>query len=603
MPAPHIQTLPELLINQIAAGEVIERPAAALKELVENSIDAGARSVEIELRGGGTELIRVTDDGHGIAAAQLSLALARHATSKIASLNDLERVGSFGFRGEALASIASVAAVTVTSRTADAAHAARIEAVHGELKPVEPAPGTLGTTIVVSALFQNTPARRKFLKAESTEAAHALEAVRRIALANPAIAFAVTHNHRASLSLPPQSPAARVAAVLSDEWLTQAVAVHAHSDTPEGLMQVTGWVIRPAYASAGRSEQYLYVNNRFVRDRIVLHAIKDAMRDVLHHDRTASFVLMLAVPTAQVDVNVHPAKSEVRFRQSQAVHQFVRHAVSKALAGNAAQAPAVDAAPKLLPASSEIASAPHTAPMTFALNESAAVPYAAFRDNTPSTNFRQVMAFYAQRPAEPAPDTSVEHPLGYAIAQLHGIYVLAQNANGLILVDTHAAHERITYERMKAQMLAGGNAVSTQQLLVPAVFKAEAIELATALDANEVLIQMGLDIAAIGAQQLAVRAVPALLAHADATLLARDVLRDLANVGQSDVLAAKQEELLSTMACHGAVRANRALTITEMNGLLREMEATERANQCNHGRPTWFALSLADLDKLFQRGR
>jgi DNA mismatch repair protein MutL len=345
-----IRALPDLLINQIAAGEVIERPAAALKELIENSMDAGAKAVEVELRAGGTELIRVTDDGYGIAAAQLPLALARHATSKITSLDDLERVGSFGFRGEALASIAAVARVTLTSRPLDAAHGARLEADSGMLTDVAPAPAKLGTQITVSALFHNTPARRKFLKTEATEYGHSVEAVRRLALAHPHVGLSLTHNGRAALSLPVQSRAARVAAVLSDEWIAQAAEISSTVNTENGEMTLSGWVVRPAYASSARDEQYLYVNGRFVRDRIVTHAIKDALRDVLHHDKTASFVLFLTVPTTQVDVNVHPAKSEVRFRQSQSVHQFVRHAISRAMSASASAAPAVDAAPKLFAA-------------------------------------------------------------------------------------------------------------------------------------------------------------------------------------------------------------------------------------------------------------
>ncbi len=609
---PFIQLLPELLINQIAAGEVIERPAAALRELLDNSLDAGARSVEIELRAGGMELIRIADDGHGMAAAQLPLALARHATSKIASLNDLEHVSSFGFRGEALASIAAVARVAITSRTADAAHGARIEADNGTLTAPEPAPAKVGTQITVAALFHNTPARRKFLKTEATESAHAHEAVRRAALVHPHIAFALTHNGRATISLAPQSATSRVAAVLGDAWVAQAVNVHAESAMPEGAMTLAGWVVRPAYASAARDEQYLYVNGRFVRDRIVLHAIKDALRDVLHHDKSVSFVLMLNVPSAQVDVNVHPAKSEVRFRQSQAVHQFVRHAVVKALASNASEVAAVDAAPQLLQPlvnAAQSAYPPLSSALPLEVHENRALYGYAPRGtsaNAPVGNFDAIRAFFGRADdAQSAPkdQTATFPPLGFALAQLHGIYILAQNASGLVLVDMHAAHERITYERMKAQMQTGTMAVAAQQLLVPAVFTAEAVELATAGECADALAQMGLDVSAIGVSQLAVRSVPVLLAHADAATLTRDVLRDLAKVGSSEALQAKQEELLSTMACHAAVRANRALTVPEMNALLREMEETERANQCNHGRPTWYQLSLADLDKLFQRGR
>ncbi len=605
----NIRALPDLLINQIAAGEVIERPAAALKELLENSIDAGATQVDIELRAGGTELIRVTDNGSGIPAAQLALALARHATSKIASLDDLENVASFGFRGEALASIAAVARVALTSRTADAENGARIEADSGTLTEVAPAAAKPGTQITVSALFHNTPARRKFLKTEGTENAHALEAVRRLAIVHPDVAISLTHNSRASLSLPKQSGAARVAAVLSDTWLTHAASVSASVLTDAGEMSIRGWVVRPAYAAAARDEQYLYVNNRYVRDRTIAHAIKEALRDVLHHDKSASFVLFLSVPAAQVDVNVHPAKSEVRFRQSQAVHQFVRHAVAKALSANAADAPAVDAAQKLFGATTHYAPVSENLPLQINENRT---PYAAFAapsfQNPPPTDMARMMQMFGRDSGQSAPQvledpTHHAHPLGYAVAQLHGIYILAQNAAGLVLVDMHAAHERIVYERMKAQIDVAGGAIAAQQLLVPAVFHAEALELATATEASEFLQRIGMDVAPIGVNQLAVRSVPLLLARADAAMLARDVLRDIAKVGTSEALAAKQEALLSTMACHAAVRANRNLTTPEMNGLLREMESTERANQCNHGRPTWYQLSLADLDKLFQRGR
>jgi DNA mismatch repair protein MutL len=620
---PTIRALPELLINQIAAGEVIERPAAALKELIENSIDAGASRVEIELQAGGTQLIRVTDNGSGIPPAQLPLALARHATSKIATLDELENVGSFGFRGEALASIAAVARVSVLSRAGEAGEGARVDADSGMMTDVTPAAAKPGTQITVSALFHNTPARRKFLKTDATESAHALEAVRRLALAHPSVAFTVTNNNRASISLSHQGPAQRVAAVLSDDWLAQAVAVQSEIQTETGAMTLSGWVIRPAYATSARDEQYLYVNNRYVRDRIVAHAIKDALRDVLHHDKSISYVLFLSVPAAQIDVNVHPAKSEVRFRQSQAVHQFVRHSVSKALAANATQAGAVDAAAKVLPQFVAGNYPPMSETVPLQINEPRALYNAAGQGRqggqaySPGPDFAKVMAFFGAKSGQSTPQVQIVSPLpygsattnehgfalGFALAQLHGIYILAQNAQGLVLVDMHAAHERITYEKLKSQMLTEGKGVSAQHLLVPAVFRAEAVELATVDEHEKTLQSLGLDVSAISDGELAVRSVPALLAHADAAMLTRDVLRDLQRVGSSEALAAKQEELLSTMACHAAVRANRMLTPPEMNALLREMEATERANQCNHGRPTWYQLSLADLDKLFQRGR
>jgi DNA mismatch repair protein MutL len=586
-----IHRLPELLIDQIAAGEVIERPAAALKELLENSLDAGATEIAIELTNGGMDAIRISDNGHGIAAEQLPLALARHATSKITSLHDLESVVSYGFRGEALASIAAVAEVRLRSKTADAAHGAEIIAEHGLLSAVQPAALNTGTHISVSALFHNTPARRQFLKSPATEYAHALEWVRRAALTRPDVGFSLSHQGKLTQRYPIQTAQQRLAAVFGDDWAQQAIPL----DHLAGPARLHGWVQRPAYAGAlSKAATYLFVNGRFVRDRIINHALKDAFRDVLHHDTQAAYVLHLDIPPNTVDVNVHPAKTEVRFRDGQALHQLVRHAVARSLAATAAEAPAVFAAPAAVVGESVPARAYDFRPIQNSFQLSYQV-----REPTP-----KAWADYYQdlRPVEAKVEAPVttEHHLGYALAQLHGIYILAQNTAGLVLIDMHAAHERIVYERLKTQL---SERVASQSLLVPAVFKAEAIELATAEQHAETLVKMGFELSLIGQNQLAVRAVPQLLVNADVASLARAVLHDLQRVGSSEVLLSEQEALLSTMACHTAVRANRVLSLAEMNHLLREMESTERAGQCNHGRPTWFQMSMGDLDKLFMRGR
>ncbi|MEK7877958.1 MAG: DNA mismatch repair endonuclease MutL [Pseudomonadota bacterium] len=591
-----IRVLPDLLINQIAAGEVIERPAAALKELLENSLDAGARDISVQLASGGTMLLKVSDNGLGIGKDDLPLALARHATSKIATLEDLERIASLGFRGEALASIAAVSNLTLTSRQRDEKHAWSIVVAGGEISDPKPAAHDAGTSVEVHDLYFNTPARRKFLKSEATEYAHCDEVFKRIALARPGVAFRLQHNGRAQWHLKAQEPDQRISALLGDEFSAAALAVDAHST---GL-RLSGLVGLPAAARGARDAQYCFVNGRFVRDKVLAHALRQAYQDVLHHDRHPAFVLFVEIDPARVDVNVHPAKSEVRFRDSQALHQFVFHAVTRALAGTVAGG-ATDTVPAT---ATRPAAVPYTATqyrMPLGVAQSAAVYETLFG--------RERAAFAATGPTAglpPLADTSAEMPaLGYALAQLSGIYILAQNSQGLVIVDMHAAHERIVYEKLKTQLDA--DRIAVQPLLIPVVFNAERIDVATAEDHAETLAEIGFEIAVLSPTALAVRGVPVALKDADAGALARDVLAEIREFGagglKSGVLTERQNALLSTMACHAAVRANRTLSVPEMNALLREMEATERSGQCNHGRPTWHQISVAELDKLFMRGR
>lgn len=579
---PAIRILPDTLISQIAAGEVVERPASVLKELLENSVDAGARAVGVTLASGGTRQIRVTDDGAGIARDDLALALARHATSKIQSLTDLERVASLGFRGEALASIASVARVALTSRPGDAEHAWRITAEGSSPGAPEPAAHSAGTTLEVTDLYFNTPARRKFLKSEPTELAHCAETFRRIALARPDVALTLRHNARVSAHYPAGDLAARIAAVMGEAFAGSARRVEAGGTE----LRVHGLASPPAEAKASRDAQYLFVNGRFVRDKLLTHAVREAYADVLHGDRHPAYVLYLDIDPSMVDVNVHPAKIEVRFRDPRAVHQFVYHAVQKALAGTAAQASAAFA----VPAEPQLMSAPTTGGWQRSFG--VAQPVGAYT--------AMLSELSAQAPSKVAAEAS-EQPLGFALGQLHGIYILAQNRSGLVLIDMHAAHERILYEELKSAL--ADHKVTAQPLLIPVTFNADALDVAT-LDENErPLAQLGFELAALSPTAIIVRAVPTLVAQGDIPALVRAVLHDMREYGASQVLSTRQDELLGTMACHGAVRARRQLSIPEMNALLRQMEETERAGQCNHGRPTWYQMSLADLDRLFLRGR
>jgi DNA mismatch repair protein MutL len=583
-----IRILPDTLISQIAAGEVVERPASVLKELLENSLDAGARAVSVTLEQGGVRQIRVTDDGAGIARDDLPLALARHATSKITSLADLERVASLGFRGEALASIASVARVALTSRPADAQHAWRIASEGGPAGDPEPAAHSSGTTLEVSDLYFNTPARRKFLKSEPTELAHCAEMFRRIALARPDIALTLRHNSRVSAHYPAASLAARIAAVMGDAFESGARRVEAGGTD----LRLHGLASPPAEAKASRDAQYFFVNGRFVRDKLLTHAVREAYADVLHGDRHPAYVLYLDVDPGMVDVNVHPAKIEVRFRDPRAVHQFVFHSVQRALSGTAGQ----DAAAVAVPSALQPAAFP-TAGWQRSLG--VAQPVAAY---AAMMGGRATQTAPSDRhPGEPVQGDASEHPLGFALGQLHGVYILAQNRDGLVLVDMHAAHERILYENLKSAL--DRHKVTAQPLLIPVTFNADALDVATVEENRKPLGELGFELAALSPTAIVVRAVPALVAQGDIPALVRAVLHDIREYGASQVLTGRQDELLATMACHGAVRARRQLSVPEMNALLREMEETERAGQCNHGRPTWFQMSLADLDRLFLRGR
>jgi DNA mismatch repair protein MutL len=567
-----IRVLPELLVSQIAAGEVVERPASVLKELLENSLDAGARSVTVTLEEGGARRVQVEDDGEGIAPEDLRLALARHATSKIRSLEDLEAVSSMGFRGEALASIASVSRLSISTCTRAGPHAFAIRAEGPCVGEVAPAARPGGTTVCVEDLYFNTPARRKFLRNEATEFGHCDQVFRRIALAWPETGFTLKHNGRVSRRARGQPLAERAAALLGTEFLGSCLPVQAEA----GRVRLHGLAGTPQAATARADCQYFYVNGRFVRDRILGHAAREAYAELLHGARQPAYLLFLELDPRSLDVNVHPAKTEVRFRDARSVHQFVLHTLRRALSPGVAMAPELCAG----------------------IGGGTAVQ-GSLRIEQPVGAYGAVVA----HPSGTAPLAAGEKtaPLGYALAQLHGVYILAQNDAGLVLVDMHAAHERIVMEKLKRDLERG--AVPRQALLVPAVFRAEALHIALAEENRSGLERLGLELTAAGPQALAVRAAPALLAGGDVTALARAVLCELVEFGAQAVLSARQNELLATMACHAAVRANRALSVQEMNALLREMEDTERSGSCNHGRPTWYQLSLADLDKLFLRGR
>ncbi len=603
---PTIARLPDLLISQIAAGEVVERPASVLKELLENSLDAGSRAIQVHLEEGGVKLIRITDDGCGIAKDELALALTRHATSKITTLDDLERVGTLGFRGEALASVASVARLTLTSRERGASHAWKLRGEPG----AEPEPAALmaGTVVEMRDLYFNTPARRKFLKSESTEFAHCADAVRRLALTRPDVAISLTHNGRSLFQLAPADAGRRIADILGEEFVGAARLIEAAS----GPLTLAGFAIDPTRATDAKDGQYVFVNGRFVRDKVIGHALREAYRDVLHGSRQPAVCLFLNIDPALVDVNVHPAKTEVRFRDSRAVHQFVFHAVQRTLAApvQAAAAPSLAPTEGTVPAATFPPPAPATAyhqpeqprQASLGVAEPAAAAYLAFAraaqgvGQTPAPRPEAMPQF---QPVESAQNEAP--PLGYALAQLHGIYVLAQNASGLVLVDMHAAHERILYEKLKTAF--DNRQIATQNLLIPAVFSADPLDIAAVEEHAEALRGLGFDIAPLGPNQLGVRSVPALLQSGDPAALARSLIGELREHGITQLATARRNELLATMACHGAVRARRQLTVPEMNALLRQMEETERAGQCNHGRPTWTALTLDQLDKLFLRGQ
>lgn len=661
-----IAALPDHLVNQIAAGEVVERPANALKEIVENSIDAGATAIEVELAGGGIRLIRVSDNGGGIHPDDIELALHRHATSKIKTLNDLEHVASMGFRGEGLASIASVSRLTLTSRQDSSAHATQVKAEDGKLSSPTAAAHPVGTTIEAAELFFNTPARRKFLKSENTEYAHCATMLERLALAHPHIAFSLKRDGKQVFKLPAQSLHERIAAIVGEDFQAASLEI----DSGNGALRLYGAIAKPTFAKGKTDKQYCFVNHRFVRDKVMLHAVKQAYRDVLHNALTPAFVLFLDLPPEAVDVNVHPTKTEIRFRDSQQVHQLVFHTLNKALAdtradltesvGNAGEVlheitgirPAVTSSenehsgfhPNPTASSENIfATAPSThtseprnafssgktAPMPYqaarapqqrslSLRESRAAlnTYAEFFKNSAAdeadielaqfeqARFGTTSATSSETPArsfsdDPKPELP---PLGFAIAQLLGIYILAQAEDSLLLIDMHAAAERVNYEKMKRQRQENGN-LQSQRLLIPVTFAASHEECAALADHADTLAGFGLELSDMGSNTLAVRAVPAMLGKADVVSLAKDVLGELAQVGSSQTIEEHENHILATMSCHGSVRAGRQLTLPEMNALLRDMENTPRSNQCNHGRPTWVKLTLKELDALFLRGQ
>ena len=615
LPRRSIRELPDVLISQIAAGEVVERPASVVRELVDNAIDAGARQITLRLLGGGIRLISVEDDGCGIPAEELAVALKRHATSKIVNLQDLESVATMGFRGEALAAINSVSEMSLSSRTEEASSAFVLDGQTGEVKPAARA---IGTTVEVKELFFSTPARRHFLKSENTELAHCIEAVRRHALVRPEVSFAIWHEGKIVAQWRSHPGEAgwnqRLADVLGEELVASSVNI----DFRSGPVHVRGRAGTPDAARARADQQFAYVNGRFVRDKVITHGARSAYEDVLHGHRQPVYVLYLQMDPTRVDVNVHPTKIEVRFRDSREVHQAMRHAIESALAVPRAQLLSTTSATAQSDAASTASS---SAPaqntwaqrgMAFGANRLNEDPARAMADlkalwsNPPQVEEESPAGFSSakiQLQTAPAVASQGEHewPLGRAIAQLQGVYILAENSQGLVVVDMHAAHERIVYERLKQQL--DTTQITSQPLLIPASFSATPQEIATAESCADVLMQLGLEVSALSAKTLAVRAVPTSLAQGDCVELARSVLAELAQHDAATVVQRAQNEILATMACHGAVRANRKLSLDEMNALLRQMEATERSDQCNHGRPTWRQVGMRELDALFLRGR
>ena len=603
-----IRILEPRLANQIAAGEVVERPASVVKEAVENSLDAGARRIDIDIEAGGTRLIRIRDDGRGIAGRDLSLALARHATSKISSIEDLEAVGSLGFRGEALASIASVSRLTLTSNTAEGSAEGQQAQCDGRdmAVSVAPAPHPRGTTLEVRDLFYNTPARRKFLRTDKTEFGHLHEVIKRQALSRPDVTFTLRHNGKQSLQLNAADSESeqrrRVANICGVEFSEHAVPIERQA----GSFRLWGWVAEPTFSRSQADLQYFFVNGRVIRDKLVTHAIRQAYRDVLFHGRHPAFVLFFELDPAGVDVNVHPTKHEVRFRDSRGVHDFLFGTLSRALADVRPGQPAASVAEPIQEAMPDqlgtgLATGGLPNQPTPASNP-AAVSMGAI-SGRPSSAVAAAFGGWPRREdtALSEPRSGDVPPLGFAVAQLHGVYILAENQHGLVLVDMHAAHERITYERLKRAHDGGG--ITRQPLLVPVTLAVSSREAAIAAEQADDLASLGLLIEAVGEEAVVCRELPAALKDADVEALVRDVLGDLLEFGTSDRVASSLDELLSTLACHTSVRANRRLTLPEMNALLRDMEETERSGQCNHGRPTWTQLDMTDLDKLFLRGR
>lgn len=606
-----IRLLEPRLANQIAAGEVVERPASVVKEGVENSLDAGATRIDIDVEAGGTRLLRIRDNGAGIDEADMALSLARHATSKIDSIEDLEAVGSLGFRGEALASIASVSRLVLISNTDE--HSARGQQALCEGREmavsVRPAAHPRGTTLEVHDLFYNTPARRKFLRAEKTEFGHIHEVIKRQALSRPNVAFTLQHNGKQTLQLGAAERDSernrRIATICGKEFVEHTVTIEREA----GPLRLWGWVAEPTFSRSQADLQYFFVNGRVIRDKLVSHAIRQAYRDVLFHGRHPAFVLFLELDPAGVDVNVHPTKHEVRFRDSRGVHDFLFGTLSRALAdvrpGQTQSAAAAEMVESVAQQST-MGLSPGGLPAAFAGQTGALISGAGGeRGQFDAMGSRYASPMLQPTSSAPQPefsDRSAEiPPLGFAVAQLHGVYILAENQRGMVLVDMHAAHERITFERLKQAREGAG--ITRQPLLVPITLAVSNREAAIAAEQAAELASLGVLIEAVGEEAVVCRELPAPLKDADAEALVRDVLSDLLEFGTSDRIASSLDELLSTMACHGSVRANRRLTLPEMNALLRDMEETERSGQCNHGRPTWVQLGMADLDKLFLRGR
>ncbi len=604
-----IQVLPDELINQIAAGEVIERPASVVKELVENSLDAGARRIDVELERGGCGLIRIRDDGVGIQPHEIGTALARHATSKIASLDDLENIATLGFRGEALPSIASVSRLSLTSRSAGAAHAWAVDARDGALTAPTPASHPPGTSVEVRDLFFNVPARRKFMRTEATEFQHVVRMLERLALSRFDVGFTLAHNGKDVWTLPAAHSAAerlaRVAKVCGDDFAAHVIELHHETQS----LRLTGWLALPTFSRSQSDLQFAFLNGRFVRDKLVAGATRLAYQDVLFNGRFAAYLLYLELDPAMVDVNAHPQKLEVRFRDSRQIHDFLFRTVERALAGTRPTSESPGSAPtNWLTGSATFTHLAAPTQARFVLPEARPHPgadaYRGFLESAPAAG-----AMVADDPITAledatgalAPGAATDAaPLGYAIAQLHGVYILAQTADGMVLVDMHAAHERVMYEGMK-KLLTGETA--QQQLLVPEVLHVSAAQAEAAESHADEFAALGFVVSRLSPDQLALRAVPSLLASRDPGSVVRDVLSDLVETGHSRHVEESINHLLGTMACHAAVRARRSLSLPEMNALLREMERTERADQCNHGRPTWVRLSLGDLDRLFMRGR
>ena len=611
-----IRILEPRLANQIAAGEVVERPASVVKEAVENSLDAGATRIDIDVEAGGTRLLRIRDDGAGIGESDLALSLARHATSKIDSIEDLEAVASLGFRGEALASIASVSRLLLTSNTDQASAQGRQALCEGREMSVavRPAPHPRGTTLEVRDLFYNTPARRKFLRTEKTEFGHIHEVIKRQALSRPDVAFTLRHNGKQTLQLGAAMADSerdrRIATICGKEFAERSVSVAREA----GSLKLWGWVAEPTFSRSQADLQYFFVNGRVIRDKLVSHAIRQAYRDVLFHGRHPAFVLFLELDPSGVDVNVHPTKHEVRFRDSRGVHDFLFGTLSRALGDvrpGQPSAVAPDDAPDSYASQTTMGLSPGGIPSL--MSTETALRQGLYEGAGPASEHRLTnFPHYGQEPSllqrtsnAPQPEFSDQSgeipPLGFAVAQLHGVYILAENQHGLVLVDMHAAHERITYERLKQARESTG--ITRQPLLVPLTLAVSSREAAIAAEQAEELASLGVLVEAVGEEAVVCRELPAPLIDADAEALVRDVLSDLLEFGTSDRIASSLDELLSTMACHGSVRANRRLTLPEMNALLRDMEQTERSGQCNHGRPTWVQLGMTDLDKLFLRGR